>query len=139
MTPRGGEGLLQYSVTCQFAFFNRAVNSRQVLINNSARSEIKMADLRVAHLALRQTDVSPTGAQLRAWIIRVQLVVKGSGCEQRGVSVLVALFPARFCRRRCSLFSALGNPKAFRDYPVCRRRTFACPARAYARLRRWSR
>src|SRR6266404_1399782 len=94
MTPRGGEGLLQYSVTCQFAFFNRAVNSRQVLINNSARSEIKMADLRVAHLALRQTDVSPTGAQLRAWIIRVQLVVKGSGCQQRGVSVLVALFAA---------------------------------------------
>src|SRR6266446_10412926 len=91
MTPRGGEGLLQYSVTCQFAFFDRAVNSRQVLINNSARSEIKMADLRVAHLPLRQTDVSPTGAQLRAWIIRVQLVVKGSGCQQRGVSVLVAL------------------------------------------------
>ena len=94
MTPRGGEGLLQYSVTCQFAFFNRAVNSRQVLINNSARSEIKMADLRVAHLPLRQTNISPTGAQPRAWIIRVQLVVKGSGCEQRGVSVLVALFPA---------------------------------------------
>src|SRR5947209_17737773 len=94
MTPRGGEGLLQYSVTCQFAFFNRAVNSRQVLINNSARSEIKMADLRVAHLALRQTDVTPTGAQPRAWIIRVQFVVKGSGCKQRGVSVLVALFSA---------------------------------------------
>ncbi len=54
-------------------------------------------------------------------------------------SVARALLSARFCRRRCSLFSALGNPKAFRDYLVCRRRTFACAARAYARLRRWSR
>ena len=94
MTARAGNGFLQYTIARQFACRDRLVNSRQVLINNSARSEIKMADLRVAHLPLRQTDVSPTGAQLRAWIIRVQLVVKGSGCQQRGVSVLVALFPA---------------------------------------------
>src|SRR3989442_1115348 len=47
-------------------------------------------------------------------------------------SVARALLSARFCGRRCSLFSALGNPKAFRDYLVCRRRTLACPPPPYA-------
>jgi len=53
-------------------------------------------------------------------------------------SVARALLSARFCGRRCSLFSALVI-ESLSDYLVCRRRTFACPARAYARLRRWSR
>src|SRR6266404_2651247 len=93
MTPRSCKSLLQYLIARQFTFLDRFVNSRQVLVNDSTRSQVQVANFRVAHLSLWQTDVNATGAQSGAWIIPVEFVVKGSGREQRGVSILVALVP----------------------------------------------
>ena len=53
-----------------------------------------MANFRVAHLSLRQTDVGAAGAQFRPRIILVELVVNGRRREQRGISVLFALVAA---------------------------------------------
>ncbi len=61
MTARAGNGFLQYTIARQFACRDRLVNSRQVLINNPAGSQVKMTDFRVAHLSIRQADVGPTG------------------------------------------------------------------------------
>ena len=61
MTARAGKGFLQYAIARQFARRDRLVNSRQVLINNPAGSQVKMTDFRVAHLSIRQADVGPTG------------------------------------------------------------------------------
>ena len=62
MTPRSCKGFLQYLITCQFTFLDRFVNSRQVLINDSTRSQVQVANFRVAHLSFRQTDVDATRA-----------------------------------------------------------------------------
>ena len=62
MTACVGERLLQYPIVRQFARRDRLVDARQVLINNPAGSQVKMADFRVAHLSIRQADVGPTGA-----------------------------------------------------------------------------
>ena len=53
-----------------------------------------MADFRVAHLSFRQTDVASACAQLGAWIIPVELVVKWSRCEKSCVAIFLALVPA---------------------------------------------
>jgi hypothetical protein len=53
-----------------------------------------MADFRVAHLSFRQTDVASACAQLGAWIIPVELVVKWSRSEKSCVAIFLALVPA---------------------------------------------
>src|SRR5205814_8860444 len=43
----------------------------------------------------------------------------------------------RLCWNWCPLFSALGHPEAFRNYLVCWRRPFPCPACPNSRLCCW--
>ena len=57
MSARSGKGILQNRVALQFAIGDGLIDSRQVLINDSARSKIKMANFRVAHLPVGQTDI----------------------------------------------------------------------------------
>src|SRR6266571_5680317 len=93
MTPCAGERFLQYSVARQFALFDCFVNSGQILINNPARSQIEMANFRVAHLSFGQSDVGPARAQFGAWIFPIKLVVKRRPSEKGGVAILFALLP----------------------------------------------
>src|SRR4029450_10334342 len=48
-----------------------------------------------------------------------------------------AFLSPRLCWNWCPLFSALGHPEAFRDYLVCWRRPFPCPACSNPRLCCW--
>src|SRR5438128_2539678 len=92
------------------------MNSRQILVNDPTGPQIEMADFRVAHLSFRQAHIASACAQFGAWIIPVELVMKWS-----------------------PLFSALGHPEAFRNYLVCWRRPFPCPACPNPRLCCWRR
>ena len=65
MSARAGKGVLQNTIAFQFAIRDRLINPGQVLINDPASSEIKMANFRVPHLSLWQPDVHAAGAQSR--------------------------------------------------------------------------
>src|SRR4029453_4932871 len=91
MIPRAGEGFLQYLVAGEFAVRNRLVNSRQVLIDDPACSQIEMANFRVAHLSIRQANVSPARAQITTWIGPVELVMKRRLREKRCVRIIFEL------------------------------------------------
>src|SRR5882724_880334 len=218
MILRAGEAFPQYWIAGEFALRNCLVNSRQVLIDDPAGSQAKVANFRVAHLSIRQADVSPARAQFSTWIVPVELVMKRclreeccvriffallstaridapaiannehnwtshmrgtlptiprvdkrfffrrfAFCEARAEMIKAIAAPrklsrlqhlisislifatvtdrryrrenemaqsiagpflfARLCRPRCSLFSTLGRPKAFRNYPIHRRGT----------------
>ncbi len=60
--PRAGgdQGL----VVVEGAVGDRAVDPRQVLLDDRARAEVQVADLGVAHLADRQADVGALGGEL---------------------------------------------------------------------------
>ena len=94
VTARVGERFLQYPIVRQFALRDRLVNSCQILINNPAGSQVKMANFRVAHLSIRQADVGPACAQFRVWIIAVEFVVKWCPREERCISIFFALLLA---------------------------------------------
>ena len=53
VAARVGKSFPQYGVGRQFAVRYGLVNSRQILINDPASSQVKMANFGVAHLALR--------------------------------------------------------------------------------------
>src|SRR6266850_312652 len=91
MIPRAGEGFPQYLVAGEFAVRNRLVNSRQVLIDDPAGSQIKMANFRIAHLSIRQADVGPARAQFSTWIVPVELVVKRRPRKERCIRIFFAL------------------------------------------------
>lgn len=46
------------------ALLHRLGNAGQLLINNTSRTDIRMTDLRIAHLSVRQSDVHPGRADL---------------------------------------------------------------------------
>jgi hypothetical protein len=96
VTARFCESFLQNSVARQFALFDCLINSRQILVNDSARSEVKVPDFRVAHLAFGQTNVTSACAQFGPWVIPVELVMEWSRREQGGITVFLSLaLPAR--------------------------------------------
>src|SRR4029453_1773561 len=89
--PGAGGGFLKYLVAGEFAVRNRLVNSCQVLIDDPACSQIEMANFRVAHLSIRQANVSPARAQFTTWIGPVELVMKRRLREERCVRIFFAL------------------------------------------------
>src|SRR5262249_5245042 len=91
VTERVGKGLLQNSVARKFVLLNCLVNSRQVLVNDPAGSQVKVADFGVAHLSFRQTNVASTCAQFGAWVIPVEVIVKWSRREKRCIAIFLAL------------------------------------------------
>src|SRR5581483_3028800 len=58
---------------------DRVVDPRQVLLDDRPRPEVEVADLGVAHLAVRKADVPPAGRERRVRIALPELV------EGRGV------------------------------------------------------
>src|SRR6266480_5024155 len=92
MTAGPSEGFPQYSVSGQFAIRDCLVNPRQVLIDDPAGSQVKMADFRIAHLSIRQADVSPARTQSGIWIIPVELVVKRRPRQKRCICIFLSLF-----------------------------------------------
>src|SRR5689334_12529121 len=96
MAARRSECFLGNIVFLQFTGGDGFVYPRQILIDNSAGPQIQMANLRVSHLAFRQTDVGATRTQLTSRIIAIELVVERRSCEKGGVTVLFCLcFAAR--------------------------------------------
>src|SRR5438132_11420132 len=75
----------------QFAVGDRLIDARQLLINDPACSKVKVTNLRVAHLSFRQANIHAAGAQLRPWIVAIELIVKRRGREQCRVAVTLAL------------------------------------------------
>src|SRR4029453_14931711 len=94
LAARSGQCIMQNTVAFQFAICNCLINPGEILINDPACSEIKMAHFRVPHLSLWQPNVPAAGAQPRPGIIAIYLIVKRRGSEQRCVAVLFTLLRA---------------------------------------------
>ena len=93
MTTRTRKGFLQYPIALQLTFRDRIVDAGQVLVNDPARSQIEMANFRVAHLSFGQSDVGPARAQFGVRIFLIKPVVKRRPGEKRGVAILFAFLP----------------------------------------------
>ena len=68
----GGE---QDRVPEELAILDHQVDACNVHMNDAARANVEMADLAVAHLAVRQADVFPAGVNQGVWIFAQQAVV----------------------------------------------------------------
>src|SRR6516164_5321358 len=79
MEARAGsffESLFKDRVTGQFAVLDRFVDPGKVLIDDTARAEIQMADLGISHLTIGETDIHTAGAQAAAGVGLVQIIVE---------------------------------------------------------------
>src|ERR1043166_597113 len=95
MSSSSSERVLQDAAMLQFTVGDRFVDARQVLINDSARSKVKVTHLRVAHLSFWQANIHAAGAQSRPSIVAIELIVKWRRREQCRVPVtLTLLVPA---------------------------------------------
>jgi hypothetical protein len=94
LPARRCESRLQNAIPRQLPVRDRLVNSSQILINDPARSEIEMAHLRIAHLALRQPHIQAARTQFSSGITAIKLVVEWSAGQQSRISVLFAPRPA---------------------------------------------
>src|SRR6478672_5124881 len=62
MSARLRENILRGLVPSEFALRDCLIDPSQVLIDNSAGSEVEVADLGITHLSLGQADVEATRA-----------------------------------------------------------------------------
>src|SRR5207248_6756692 len=76
MMLRTSERLFQNVVSLQLSIGNGLVNSRQILIDDSSRTQIKMTDLRVSHLPFWQSNVEAAGTQPARWVLAIQLIME---------------------------------------------------------------
>ena len=88
---RQRHGLDQDRIASQLAVSDRFVNPRQILIHNSARSQIQVTDFAVAHLPRRQADILATTTDPRPWPRRVQMIMKWRARQQCGIAMRLRL------------------------------------------------
>src|SRR3981081_3055322 len=67
----------QHGMRKEFAVPNHQLNPRTVHMHDASGADIEMADLAIAHLIVRQTDVWATGMNERIGILAGQTVVSG--------------------------------------------------------------
>ena len=77
------KGILQNFVFRQLIIANCLINTGEILVNDAARAQVEMADLRVSHLAFRQAHVFTAGGQGGMRVSFVKVVMKG-GLGQEG-------------------------------------------------------
>src|SRR4030088_2782239 len=75
----------QHGMRKEFAVPNHQLNPRAVHVNDASGTDIEMADLAIAHLIVRQTDVWATGMNERIGILAEQTVVSGLTGESESV------------------------------------------------------
>ena len=89
MVARGGERFLRDLIARKLAIRDCFIDPSEVLINDPAGSQVEMADLGIAHLPFRQTDVRAARAQFAAGVAPVEFVVKRCLCEECGVAIFL--------------------------------------------------
>ena len=62
MAARPRKRFLQHAIPIQLTRRDRFINAGEILINNSARSEVEVADFRIAHLSVGEADVESARA-----------------------------------------------------------------------------
>ena len=82
------EGFLQLRVLRKLTFRNREIDAGKFLIDGTTCSEIEVADLRISHLSLRESDDEPAGLKAGAWVFTVETIVNRSVGEEGGVALL---------------------------------------------------
>ena len=92
VTPRLGKGFLENLVRPELAIRDSLIDAGEILIDNTTGPKIHVANFGVAHLPIREPNIQATGAQGRSWIRGVEVIVKGSARQHRGITVLVSLF-----------------------------------------------
>jgi hypothetical protein len=82
------EGFLQVRVLSQLAFRNREIDAGKFLIDGTTSSEIEVADFRISHLSLGESDDEPAGLKAGAGVFTVETIVNRSVGEEGGVALL---------------------------------------------------
>lgn len=82
-----GKRGLKHRIGFQFAIEDGFIDARQILIHDAPGPEIEMADLAVSHLAIRQSDIHPTGAQSRHRRCGIEGIVERRFGKQGGIPV----------------------------------------------------
>src|SRR5262245_56510899 len=85
------ESLLEDRVGRQFAILYCFVDPGEVLIDDAARSEIQMTDLRISHLTAGEADVRTTGTQATAGIGLIEKIVERRFPQQGGIPIGLGL------------------------------------------------
>jgi hypothetical protein len=81
------ERLIDHLVVGQLAIGDRFVDAGQVLVNDPASAKVEVSNLRIAHLALWQTDVHPRGTQAASRVGFIQVIMEGRPGKQRCIPV----------------------------------------------------
>src|SRR3981081_495527 len=77
----------QHGMRKEFAVPNHQLNPRAVHVHDASGADIEMANLAIAHLIVRQTDVWTTGMNERIGILAEQTVVGGLAGESDSVGL----------------------------------------------------
>ena len=83
-----GKGCLQHGVFTHGAVLDGVVHPAEILENHAARAQIQVTHFGIAHLAVRQANIFPGGAQQAMGIVGKQVISKGCISQNSGVTVL---------------------------------------------------
>ena len=95
---RGGQrGILK-----EIAVLNGFCDLDELLVDDSARADIGVADLGIAHLPVRQTDIEPGGADDRVRVFReVPVKIRGV-CGFDGIAVIARIDAEAVHNQQCN-------------------------------------
>src|SRR2546423_7353263 len=88
------EGFMGDGIALQFTGRDRFVDPGEILIHYPPRAQIQVADLRVAHLPFRQSNIETAGAQFPARVIAIKSIVKRRPRQHCRVPVCFAFLAA---------------------------------------------
>src|ERR1051325_116651 len=86
-SSRSRKCILSDSIALQFARGNSFVDPSEILVNDSAGTQIQVTDFGIAHLSIGQADISSAGTQLCYRILAIEFVMKRCMREQCSVSI----------------------------------------------------
>ena len=88
----GLQGFKKNGIDKEITLINTVTDTGQILVDNATCTDVKVADFRVAHLALWQADVETTGTDAALRIFCIELIMKRSIAEHGGITVAFCAF-----------------------------------------------
>ena len=84
-----GEGAFDLGILGEGTVGDRAVDLHEILIHDASRTDVEMADLGVAHLAVGQTYIFTAGLEFRMGILGHEAIHERGGSVEDGIVLLM--------------------------------------------------
>jgi len=89
----GRDGFLQDTILGEGAIADCEVDAGEFLINDPTGAKVQVADLRISHLTLRESDLEAAGLETAPWVDLVKTIMDRGFGEEGSVALLLCTVP----------------------------------------------